>query len=192
MVWNRQAYTEDDVQTMKAMRIDGFTSSEIGNQFGVSRNTVIGALRRANAQCAELGVKAAVYNQNVGLIRNCRDTVSRQNYVPNFPAAPRRVYKVQLPPEPVEDFEPRADMPGIAEIGSRDCRWPYGDPATDAFHLCGHKAQGSGSYCPHHHAMAYRSAAEVKRLGRISRAKRLASLVKPSRHGAVTSWNGII
>lgn len=38
----------------------------------------------------------------------------------------------------------------------KHCRWPEGDPKHPDFHFCDAKTKHGSSYCPDHHARAYR------------------------------------
>ena len=35
-------------------------------------------------------------------------------------------------------------------LTERTCKWPIGDPATDAFWFCGHEAEPGKPYCKTH------------------------------------------
>ena|SRR5215472_5355218 len=61
-----------------------------------------------------------------------------------------------------EQSAPHADPdPTTAEkvfaLASEACRWPCGDPRRSDFHFCGNPAV-VGSYCTHHHGIAYLAA----------------------------------
>ena len=41
-------------------------------------------------------------------------------------------------------------------LGSHMCKWPIGDPSSDAFAFCG-KAANEGPYCVQHARVAYQA-----------------------------------
>jgi hypothetical protein len=53
-------------------------------------------------------------------------------------------------PEPVRDAGGKHLT--MLTVGTRQCRWPHGEPKHPDFHLCGHAAQGP--YCEFHRARA--------------------------------------
>lgn len=55
-------------------------------------------------------------------------------------------------PAPVRDQD--GALLTMATVGSRQCRWPFGRPATDTFHLCGHDTADGAPYCAYHTARA--------------------------------------
>jgi GcrA cell cycle regulator len=59
----------------------------------------------------------------------------------------------------------------VAGLTSGTCHWPHGDPASPEFRFCG----GSVTvppYCAQHHALAYLSPVEVRRMRRRQRSAR--------------------
>lgn len=55
-----------------------------------------------------------------------------------------------------EDDEDRYQP--VVDLNFFSCRWPIGDPLESDFHFCGKPKGPRGSYCPEHHALAYRPA----------------------------------
>ena len=43
----------------------------------------------------------------------------------------------------------------LMELTERTCKWPIGDPATDAFWFCGHEAEPGKPYCKTHISIAF-------------------------------------
>lgn len=62
------------------------------------------------------------------------------------------------PPERDIAYGPGPEFKGVCAAvmsTSNDlCRWPVGDPDSPDFHFC-LAATSGGTYCPHHHAIAY-------------------------------------
>ncbi len=43
----------------------------------------------------------------------------------------------------------------LMELTERTCKWPIGDPATDAFWFCGHETESGKPYCKTHISIAF-------------------------------------
>ncbi len=43
----------------------------------------------------------------------------------------------------------------LMDLTERTCKWPIGDPATDAFWFCGHEAEQGKPYCKTHISIAF-------------------------------------
>jgi GcrA cell cycle regulator len=74
---------------------------------------------------------------------------------PAVAAQPRRQSEPSLPQLPVQAFYP--EEPGSATVltlGAHMCKWPIGDPSTDAFTFCGRRSS-DGPYCVEHARVAY-------------------------------------
>jgi GcrA cell cycle regulator len=79
------------------------------------------------------------------------------------PRKPSKRKKVATLPQEEEEKEdeqpPRQPKPlrPLELLGSRDCRWPLGDPRSPEFKFCGKRIEPkqSGPYCQEHHRMAF-------------------------------------
>ena len=72
-----------------------------------------------------------------------------------------------LPPQPsaneispealakVNEVEKNAKKLSLMELTERTCKWPVGDPATDAFWFCGLPVQQGKPYCEAHVGVAF-------------------------------------
>lgn len=72
-----------------------------------------------------------------------------------------------LPPQPsaneispealakVSEVEKHAKRISLMELTERVCKWPIGDPATDAFYFCGLPVQQGKPYCDAHVGVAF-------------------------------------
>ncbi|WP_240006952.1 GcrA family cell cycle regulator [Pseudaquidulcibacter saccharophilus] len=157
------SWTDERVETLKKLWIDGLSASQIAKQLGsVTRNAVIGKVHR-------LGLAG-------------RATPSRPAKRPTRPARPAVV--AEAPPikkvevkepvvkpvleEPVKIHteaaftnlrdESRAKsgkLLSVLELGTCMCKWPIGDPTDAEFGFCGAKTHGNWPYCAEHGAVAY-------------------------------------
>jgi GcrA cell cycle regulator len=144
-------WTDERVETLKALWLDGLSASQIAKQLGgVTRNAVIGKVHR-------LGLSG-------------RATPSQPSPVAfkpprTRPAAPAPVIH-RRPAPALEDVraapEPRLPMrveePGEATVltlGRHMCKWPIGDPSSSEFTFCGRRAADERPYCVEHAKLAY-------------------------------------
>ena len=151
-------WTDERVETLKKLWLDGLSASQIAKQLGgVTRNAVIGKVHR-------LGLSG-------------RATPS-QPQRPAFKApraprpaiaaspAPRRAIEPALSAQlPVPSLAP--EEPGTATVltlGAHMCKWPIGDPASDSFTFCGRRSDREGPYCAEHARVAYQP--QQKKTGR--------------------------
>lgn len=150
------SWTDERVSTLKKLWLDGLSASQIARQLGgVTRNAVIGKVHRiglsgrgAPSQPARPAFKAP---------RPARPAAQA------MPSAPRRVIPVgeavvvtTAAPAPLPIF--RHEEPGSATVltlGAHMCKWPIGDPASDAFTFCGRRSSEGGPYCVEHVRVAY-------------------------------------
>ena len=146
-------WTEERVEVLKKLWLDGFSASQIAKQLGggLTRNAVIGKVHR-------LGLSGRA--------------------VPSQPQRP--VFKATRPARPVAPVTPAAmarrpePAPSVVEtppavfaceetgsatvltLGSHMCKWPIGDPSSEGFSFCG-RASSEGPYCVQHARVAYQA-----------------------------------
>ena len=143
-------WTDERVETLKKLWLDGLSASQIAKQLGgVTRNAVIGKVHR-------LGLSG-------------RATPSQpQRPIFKAPRAPRpAVAAAPAPRRPLEPVMPSShtpvpayypEEPGSATVltlGAHMCKWPIGDPSSDAFTFCGRRSDRDGPYCMDHARVAY-------------------------------------
>jgi GcrA cell cycle regulator len=164
-------WTEDRVDTLKKLWLDGFSASQIAKQLGggLTRNAVIGKVHR-------LGLSG----------RAAPSQPQRPAFKPVRPARPAVPAPVAAPiarrVEPAVQAEPKrvvyvAEEPGSATVltlGAHMCKWPIGDPSTDGFSFCGRVSSSDGPYCVQHAQVAYQSQPARKQPGRRNDAQELA------------------
>lgn len=63
--------------------------------------------------------------------------------------------RIELPPAGLPPLHREDGSPITMENVTEDaCRWPYGDPGTDEFCLCGRKRAPGSPYCAYHRQIA--------------------------------------
>jgi GcrA cell cycle regulator len=142
-------WTDERVETLKKLWLDGLSASQIAKQLGgVTRNAVIGKVHR-------LGLSG----------RAAPSQPARPAYKPPRPArpavsatpAPRRVIEPHAPVVVARPI-PYIEEPGSATVltlGAHMCKWPIGDPSSEGFTFCGKRNGGDGPYCVEHARIAY-------------------------------------
>ncbi|MDI1364889.1 MAG: GcrA family cell cycle regulator [bacterium] len=166
------SWTDDRVTTLKKLWLDGLSASQIAKQLGgVTRNAVIGKVHRlglsgraAPSQPARPAFKAP---------RPARPAAQ------TMPSAPRRVVSSEQAPMAAATTSVSAgvappslpvfrdEQPGSATVltlGAHMCKWPIGDPSSDAFTFCGRRSS-DGPYCNEHARVAYQPQQSKKKAG---------------------------
>lgn len=138
-------WTDERVELLKKLWLDGLSASQIAKQLGgVTRNAVIGKVHRLG-----LSGRATPSQPQRTLFKAPRPAR------PAVTAQPRRPTEPSPPQLPVQAFYP--EEPGSATVltlGAHMCKWPIGDPSTDAFTFCGRRSS-DGPYCVEHARVAY-------------------------------------
>jgi GcrA cell cycle regulator len=161
-------WTDERVETLKKLWLDGLSASQIAKQLGgVTRNAVIGKVHR-------LGLSG-------------RATPSQpQRPIFKAPRAPRpAVAAAPAQRRPIEPSMPAsvpapsfsAEEPGTATVltlGAHMCKWPIGDPSSDSFTFCGRRSEHEGPYCVEHARIAYQP--QQKKAGRTGASELARSL----------------
>jgi len=137
---------------LRELVIEGLTASEIGLELNCSRNAVIG-------KCHRVGV-------TIGEHKRTRPKEKRMSGPPPSKPRPlrkppaRKVSAVREPPaeekipaDPERVIIYGAAAEAVRQLDPSRCRYPVGDPMTDAdFRFCGAPVlTGRSSYCPEHH-----------------------------------------
>ncbi|HUO53544.1 MAG TPA: GcrA family cell cycle regulator [Rhodoblastus sp.] len=163
------SWTDERVEQLKKMWLDGLSASQIANELahGITRNAVIGKVHR-------LGLSGRVKSPAPVPARPRSKTRSEDEArAPSAPIAQGNlavaVESRPLPapaPRPAssEVVIPMSERVSIMELRESMCRWPLGDPASPDFRYCGAKMQiGLGPYCAHHARIAYQPAQDRRR-----------------------------
>ncbi len=149
-------WTDERVETLKALWQEGLSASQIAAELGgVTRNAVIGKVHR------------------LGLSGRGQPTApaKRPRRAPETPAArPTRqpvtvgnlalqtdleALAVPAPQQRQNIVVPIAKRLTIEALTERTCKWPIGDPGHHDFHFCGHEPHGGLPYCDYHARVAY-------------------------------------
>jgi GcrA cell cycle regulator len=149
------SWTEDRVEVLKKLWLDGFSASQIAKQLGggLTRNAVIGTVHRLG-----LSGRAAPSQPQRAAFKATRPVRPAVLHTPTAVRRPQPqpVVAVEAAPEPAYVCE-EAGSATVLTLGSHMCKWPIGDPSSDGFTFCGRVA-GGGPYCAHHARVAYQAA----------------------------------
>ena len=165
------SWTDDRVELLKRLWLDGRSASQISNELGggVTRNAVIGKVHR-------MGLSGRVKNpeSTVTVAARPRDKQPTRTHAPRptgpamrgnlaLAMAPRAA--PQPAPRPVAEVViPISERVTLMELKEAMCRWPLGDPAQQDFRFCGIKSPGAlGPYCGYHASVAYQPAQDRRR-----------------------------
>ena len=152
-------WTDERVETLKKLWLDGLSASQIAKQLGgVTRNAVIGKVHRLG-----LSGRATPSQPQRTAFKAPRAPRPAIAAAP----APRRAIEPALPAHlPAPALAP--EEPGTATVltlGAHMCKWPIGDPASDGFTFCGRRSEREGGpYCSEHARVAYQP--QQKKAGR--------------------------
>ena len=145
-------WTEERVEVLKKLWLDGFSASQIAKQLGdgLTRNAVIGKVHRLG-----LSGRAAPSQPQRPAFKASRP--ARPAPATQAPAV-RRPEPVVAAPRPSVVFAcEEIGSATVLTLGSHMCKWPIGDPSSDSFSFCG-RASNDGPYCVQHARVAYQAA----------------------------------
>ena len=151
-------WTDERVETLKRLWLDGLSASQIAKQLGgVTRNAVIGKVHRLGLSGRATPSKPA--RTTFKPPRPARPAAAA-------PSAPRRIAEpAPTPaPPPVRYVEEAPGSATVLTLGAHMCKWPIGDPSLESFTFCGRRAT-DGPYCGEHARVAYQPAQTKKRSG---------------------------
>jgi GcrA cell cycle regulator len=162
-------WTDERVETLKKLWLDGLSASQIAKQLGgVTRNAVIGKVHRLGL--SGRATPSQPQRPTFKTPRAPRPAIAAS-------PAPRRSIEAALPTQlPTPVLAP--EEPGTATVltlGAHMCKWPIGDPASDSFTFCGRRSDREGPYCAEHARVAYQPQ-QQKKGGRSSASELARSL----------------
>ncbi len=143
------AWTEEMVEGLRQMWVEGLTANEIAKRLGVSKNSIVGKVHRLCLKARPSPIKKKVAPQEVKVETSVETEVVEEVVTENV------VEEVQK--ESVVNSKVVANEENIklVQLDSHTCRWPIGDPRDDDFCFCGRKVRMGQTYCDEHSAVAY-------------------------------------
>jgi GcrA cell cycle regulator len=149
-------WTDERVELLKKLWLDGLSASQIAKQLGgVTRNAVIGKVHRLGLSGRgqpTSSIKRQRRTHSTGVRRTRTMTVGnlalKQNVeaLPDAVSQPRRNVVVPIPLKL-----------SIFQLSEATCKWPIGDPGREDFYFCGHDSLENQPYCEYHAGVAYQA-----------------------------------
>jgi GcrA cell cycle regulator len=135
------SWTDERVALLKKLWGEGKTAAEIASALGgITRNAVIGKAHRLKL------------SNRLSPIQPATKKTIKQAANTSTPPEKKPVRVQQAIQAPV------GKGLSLAELNSRQCRWPEGDPREENFGFCGHTIMTGLPYCAEHAKMAYQAA----------------------------------
>ena len=170
MSWPDHYWSENEIKRLKALWMEGLTTRVIGLRLGVSKNAVVGKIRRLGMSNSRPYYPPGSRTAHVPL-------APVPEPEPEPPPAKRerkpRLPKVVLSPVVVRPSDPPTGNWTLMDLRHGVCKWPEGERPPFAY--CGDKALEGAPYCephtrrarqgPQHRARPVESYA-IKRLAR--------------------------
>jgi GcrA cell cycle regulator len=148
------AWTDDRVETLKKLWIEGLSASQIAKEMGgVTRNAVIGKVHRLGLSGRATPSRPPRPRAKVAPARTRTVSTVAKTTSATPSAAPRREEVQVAPIEPKK--LPSGEFATVLTLTNKLCKWPIGDPAKPGFKFCGRGSTDSSPYCKEHAAQAY-------------------------------------
>lgn len=136
------SWTDERVALLKKLWGEGKTAAEIASALGgITRNAVIGKAHRLKLSNRLSPIQPTTK-------KNVKPAANTSN-----PPPEKKPARVQAPVT-----IPAGQGLALADLNSRQCRWPDGDPREANFGFCGHTIVPGLPYCPDHAKVAYQAA----------------------------------
>ncbi len=154
------AWTEDRVEILKKLWIEGLSASQIATEMGgVTRNAVIGKVHRLGLSGRATPSRPPRPRPKVANART-RNTAPVAKTTKSTPAVRRE----EAPIAPIEPQKlPNGEFATVLTLTNKLCKWPIGDPAKPGFKFCGRGSTESSPYCKEHAAQAYQPQSRRRR-----------------------------
>ena len=162
-------WTDTDVEKLVALHLKGLSAREIGAQFNVTRNAIIGKLSRLKAagRCPELGDTVLLrkkQHQKITSANILKSTLQRENPRPAPKPIPKPKPVLRLVQKPVEVapvtevVTPMGDYAQpLHNLRRKGCKWIAESPPKggmgDAL-MCGELQHENSPYCAYHRKIA--------------------------------------
>ena len=144
------SWTDERVEQLKQMWLDGLSASQIAGRLGgVTRNAVIGKVHRLGLSGRGAPTRVTRRRPSTPRAPRAQSTTPRREQAAKQAAAPA--------PEP-EELEVISDpdaQANLLELNEQTCKWPNGDPGDENFHFCGQRSAPGMPYCAAHAKKAY-------------------------------------
>ena len=140
----KNAWSDEELSTIKTMWADGKTALEISKKLnGKSRSSVLAKARRLNLA------------SRAGKTTQAKPKSAGQTVTATVTPKKRKKHKPTLEREKISKTA-YGDKCQLTELGSGQCCWPIGDPADkENFGFCAADKQSGKPYCEKHASISY-------------------------------------
>ncbi len=161
------AWTDEMVDQLRAMWVEGLTTGEIGKRLGVSKNSIVGKVHRLGLSGRPSPIKKKEENDSIAATTETPAKPVKEKTVAKEPKATKpKPEKTVVPADaPAEKAAEKAECHPkphshngktmLTDLDNHTCRWPLGDPKDENFHFCGRKVRIGQTYCDEHANIAY-------------------------------------
>jgi GcrA cell cycle regulator len=178
-------WTEERVELLKKLWMEGFSASQIANELGdgVTRNAVIGkvhrlklsgrakpanAAPRARSTPRSSGVRrvstASGSSRNIaGIVKERRMLSAPMIGATALKMSPETIAEAYVAPQVQELFIPVEQRLSLLQLTEQTCKWPIGDPLMPEFYFCGQHSEEGKPYCEFHSHRAYHQMEKKRR-----------------------------
>ncbi|WP_376098339.1 GcrA family cell cycle regulator [Roseomonas sp. CCTCC AB2023176] len=140
-------WTNEAIETLKALWAEGHSTAEIGRRMGISKNAVVGKAHRLHLAARPSPIQRE--DRPAPVVTAAPEAVAPAPRVERPAPAPRAIAP-RAPAAP-----PTAVVRPFQRLGTRTCCWPIGEPGDASFRFCGAEALAPKPYCAEHAAIAY-------------------------------------
>lgn len=168
-------WTEERVELLKKLWMEGFSASQIAGELGdgVTRNAVIGKVHRLKLSGRAKPTNTAPrvrtaprparrVTTSTGAGRNMGAMLKQRSMVAGATRGATALKmeedvapEVYAAAEVQELFIPPEERIGLLDLSEATCKWPIGDPLNTDFYFCGQRSEDGKPYCEFHSRRAY-------------------------------------
>ena len=145
------AWTEQMVEDLRQMWLEGLTANEIAKKLGVSKNSIVGKVHRLclTARPSPIKKKEETEEPKKTAQKQVIETINEE-FLPEIEEEETLEIEEISAPKPS-----KVNGVKLVNLDSHTCRWPIGDPRDEDFCFCVKKVRAGQTYCDEHAAMAY-------------------------------------
>lgn len=155
------SWTAEASESLAQLWESSLSASEIGVILGVSKNAVIGKVRRLGLVPRPIGCNPLTREEKRTAIARAKAGESFAQIARDLGRHASAISKAAQAPEPILPH----DLPGksLIALGSKECRYiVFGDTSL-TYRFCGTPALAHSSYCEQHHKACWNPAPKRKR-----------------------------
>jgi GcrA cell cycle regulator len=150
-------WTDERVELLRGLWAEGASASAIAARLGsTTRNAVMGKVHRLGLPGRASERRRLSAPRKPAAPRPSTPRLAAAPKVLALPAPAAAPKPCQPSERPTQDDAAPQEAVTVSSLTEAMCRWPHGDPKTDAFRFCGQLKLETGPYCGRHANIAYR------------------------------------